>query len=289
MDRQIWINGSTLPMADARIDVQDRGFQFADGVYEVVRVYSGRLFTLAEHLNRLKNSSEAIGITLPMSLSTLAIEIRKFIDRERLHEGMIYLQVSRGVCERNHVYPADLQPTLLFYATPLEPLGPIGSGRGLRLLPVPDERWRKCWIKSIALLANILAKNEAVAGGFDEAVFIDDGRVMEGSSTNFFAVINGQLVTPPTGPKILPGITRQVLIDIARMMGEPIIERPISETEVATASEIFMTSSTKELMWVSHWGQQPISESAGPVTRKMHESFRQWVRKDIGLELATAV
>lgn len=289
MQRQIWLNGDILPFNDARIDVQDRGYQFADGVYEVVRVYSGRAFTLAEHLERLKNSADAIGITLPMSAASLAVEIRKFIDRERLHEGMIYLQVSRGVCERNHVFPADLQPTLLFYATPLEPLGPIGSGRGFRLLPVADERWRRCYIKSIALLANILAKNEAVAGGFDEAVFIEDGRVMEGSSTNFFAVIDGHLVTPPKGPKILPGITRQVLIDLACTLGEPIIERPVVETEVDTASEMFMTSSTKELMWVSHWGQREIATAAGPITQRMHEAFRHWVKKDVGLELATAV
>ncbi len=288
MNRQIWINGNILPMSEARIDVQDRGYQFADGVYEVVRIYSGRAFTLAEHLNRLKNSADAIGITLPMSPSSLAIEIRKFIDRERLHEGMVYLQVSRGVAERNHIYAPDIQPVMLFYGTPLDPLGPIGSGRGLRLLPVVDERWRKCYIKSIALLANILAKNEAVATGFDEAVFIDEGKVMEGSSTNFFAVIDGVLATPPKGPKILPGITRQVLLDVAPSIGQAIIERPISAAEVATASEIFMTSSTKELMWASHWGQQQIADSAGPVTRRMHEAFRQWVKKDIGLELAAA-
>jgi len=283
MGQWIWINGSVQPMADARIDVQDRGFQFADGVYEVVRTYQGRTFTLAEHLNRLAKSADALGIPLPLTTAALAGEIRKFIAKEGLHEGMVYIQLSRGVAERNHVYPVDMHPTLLFYGTPLSELPPIGGGQGMKVLPVPDERWRKCWIKSIALLANILAKNEAVAIGYDEAVFIDDGRVTEGASTNFFAVIDGIVVTAPNGPKILPGITRQILLDIAPSIGEAIIERPIMESEIANASEMFLTSSTRELMWISHWGNRHVSTECGPVTRKLHAAFRDYVRKDTGL------
>jgi len=289
MGQWIWINGSIMPMGDARIDVQDRGFQFADGVYEVVRVYQGRCFTLAEHLDRLSKSAEAVGISLPISTSALAEQIRKFVVLESLHEGMIYLQLTRGVAERNHVYPADIKPTLLFYASLLDPLPPVGGGAGFKLLPVPDERWRKCWIKSIALLANILAKNQAAAAGYDEAIFIDDGRCTEGASTNFFAVIDGIVATAPKGPKILPGITRQVLIDVARTAGVSIIERPILESEIASATELFITSSTREVMWVSHWGEREVSKSAGPITRKLHEAFRDWVRKDTGLENPHAI
>ncbi len=283
MSQSIWINGSVIPRSEARIEICDRGFQFADGVYEVVRIYNGRAFTLAEHLDRLAKSAGAIGIALPLPPAALAGEIRKFIAKEQLQVGMIYIQLTRGVMERNHIYPAGLQPTLLFYGAPLEELPPVGGGAGMKLLPVPDERWRKCWIKSIALLANILAKNQAVAAGYDEAIFIDDGRVTEGAATNFFAVIDGVAVTAPHGPKILPGITRQVLLDVSKNAGVQIIERPIAEGEIARASELFLTSSTREVMWVSHWGEREITSSAGPITNKLHEAFREWVRKDTGL------
>jgi len=283
MSQWIWINGDVIPMADARIDVQDRGFQFADGVYEVIRIYQGRTFTLAEHLNRLESSAEAISIPLPISTAALAGEITKLVEKEQLHEGMIYLQLTRGVAKRDHVYGKDIKPTLLFHGTPLDKLPAIGAGAGMKVLPVPDERWRKCWIKSIALLPNILAKNQAVAAGFDEAVFVEDGRVKEGASTNFFAVIDGVVVTAPKGPKILPGITRQILIDLARQIGVSLIERPILEEEITKATELFLTSSTRELMWVSHYGPLQIADRCGPITRQLHEAFRAWVRKDIGL------
>ena len=271
----IWINGEIVPKRDARIAVDDRGFQFADGVYEVVRVYNGRPFTLAEHLRRLERSANAVNIGLPLAVSQLQQEISDFVQKQLPKDGMIYLQLTRGAAERNHVIPKGLKPTLLFYATPLEPLPAIGAGPGLSVTPVPDERWKRCNIKSIALLPNILAKNAAIAAGFDDAIFIDDGLVMEASAANFFAVIGGQVGTPPNGPKILPGITRDKLIELN--LG--VVERPIRETELASATEMFLTSSTKELMWVSRWGDRKIGDVCGPQTRRLHEAYRAMVAR----------
>src|SRR5258708_8398073 len=165
-DEKIWINGEIIPMADARIGVEDRGFQFADGVYEVIRIYNGKTFTLAEHLARLTRSAEAIRIGLPISTGSLADEIRKLIAASAVREGMVYLQLTRGVCQRNHLIPAECKPTLLFYARPLPPPTIPGQGEGVKLLALPDERWKRCWIKSIALLPNVLAKSQAVAEGY---------------------------------------------------------------------------------------------------------------------------
>jgi D-alanine transaminase len=271
----IWINGEIVPNREARIAVDDRGYQFADGVYEVVRVYNGRPFTLAEHLNRLERSAGAVNIGLPLAVSQLEAEIGEFIHKQLHGDGMIYVQLTRGVAERNHVIPKGIKPTLLFYAMPMEPMPVIGSGPGLSIMPLPDERWKRCNIKSIALLPNILAKNQAIAAGFDDAVFIDDGYVTEASAANFFAVIDGIMVTPPNGPKILPGITRDKLLELN--LG--LVERPIRESELANATEIFLTSSTKELMWVSRYGDRKISDTCGPQTRRLHEAYRALVAR----------
>jgi D-alanine transaminase len=157
----IWLNGETIPMADARLGVEDRGFQFADGVYEVIRLYGGKPFTLAEHLERLRKSAGGIQLPMPLAPDALAAEVRKFIPRTGVGDGMIYLQLTRGVCPRNHLFPETCKPTLLFYARPLPPVPPPGTAEGAKLWSVADERWRRCWVKSIALLPNVLAKNAA--------------------------------------------------------------------------------------------------------------------------------
>src|SRR5206468_2811791 len=171
MNELIWINGSVMPLADARVGVEDRGYQFADGVYEVVRLYDGRPFTLREHLDRLDRSAAGIKLRPPLDREALAKEILRFIPRTGVREGMIYLQLTRGCSARNHVFPRDCPPTLLFYARTLPPVPAPGAGAGATLHTVADERWKRCWIKSIALLPNVLAKNEAVAAGAGDAAF----------------------------------------------------------------------------------------------------------------------
>src|SRR6266571_2967928 len=252
MSEMIWLNGEVLPLAEAQIGVEDRGFQFADGVYEVVRIYNGRPFTLSEHLDRLARSCEGIRLSSPLSKAELTREILRFVEKSPVRDGMIYLQITRGVAPRNHVF-ADSKPTVLFYVRPLPAVAAAGSGAGLKLISQNDERWQRCWIKSIALLPNVLAKNAAVAAGCDEAVFVEKGIVTECSASNFFAVAGGKALTHPVGPKVLSGITRLVLMDLCKQLDIPFVERGISEAECVGADEVFITSTTREIGWVARW------------------------------------
>src|SRR5688572_4529412 len=283
MNELIWINGEVMPLADATVSVEDRGFQFADGVYEVSRVYNGRCFALRPHVDRLERSAQGIKLALPVTKDQLCDAIEALVEQSNLIDGMVYVQLTRGVCARNHVFPAaqSCTPTLLFYTRKLPPLGPVGSGEGVGLVTVPDVRWRMCWIKAIALLANVLAKNEAAAAGAEEAVFVEDGYVSECSTSNLFFVTGGKLVTHPLGPKVLPGITRDYLLACARDLNVPVEERAVREDEAVRAEEIFITSTTREISWVSRWNNQRVGgERCGPVTERLHRALRERVAQE---------
>ena len=269
-------------MADARIGVEDRGYQFADGVYEMMRLYNRKPFALQPHLDRLAKSAAGIRLPLPMPIEKIGEEIIKFIPRAPKEEGSIYLQLTRGVASpRNHAIPKSPSSTLLFYhrAQPLPP-GP-GDGEGVKLLAMPDERWKRCWIKSIALIANVLAKSEAMEKGYDEAAFVEKGIVSECSTSNLFAVVNGRLITHPCGAKILPGITRQIVLECATQLNIPAEERPLREEEVQRADELFITSTTRELHWVARWNDRYIGQGkCGAMTIKLHRAFQERVRAE---------
>jgi D-alanine transaminase len=274
----IWLNGEIIPMSEARLGVEDRGFQFADGVYEVLRLYNAKPFAQAAHLARLEQSARGIQLALPIDIPALAGELSKLTAASGVRDGMIYMQLTRGQAPRNHVFPADTQRTLLFYARPLPPIPGPGVGLGVKLRAVKDERWHRCWIKAIALLPNVLAKNEAVASGADEAVFVDNGIVSECAASNLFAVIDGALVTHPVGSRVLPGITRAVLLECARSLDIPLQERPLGEKETIAADELFITSTTREISWVGMWNEQTIGTGVcGPITRALHEALRDRV------------
>ncbi|HLL88561.1 MAG TPA: aminotransferase class IV [Tepidisphaeraceae bacterium] len=283
MTEWIWINGQTMPLAEATLSVEDRGYQFADGVYEVIRFYRGQPFTLAEHLDRLVRSAAGIDLSLDTPVDALAGEVRKLVARSGLADGMVYLQLTRGVAPRNHLFPADgVKPTLLFYCRALPPVAPAGRGAMVKLMPVADERWRRCWVKTIALLPNVLAKNAAAKQGYDEAAFVENNVVTECSASNLFAVIGGTVVTHPVGPKVLPGITREVLRQLAPRVGVTFEERPLTEAEVLTADELFITSTTREISPVSHWGERQIGAgTCGPVTTRLHAAYQLAVEKAI--------
>jgi D-alanine transaminase len=281
----IWLNGEIMPMADARLGIEDRGFQFADGVYEVIRLYGGRPFALTAHLQRLWNSAVDIQLTPPLTFDALAVEIQKLIDKVDANEATIYLQLTRGASPRNHLFPEVIEPTLLFYIRRANRIPAPGEGEGTKLLSVPDERWKRCWIKAIALLPNVLAKNAAVAAGADEAAFIDKGLVTECSTSNLFAVIGGKLVTHPIGTKVLPGITRAVLLEVAEEIGIEVDERAIGEDEAAWAQELFITSTTREISWVSRWNDIYIGKGrCGPVTMKLHRALRERIARGLAVE-----
>jgi D-alanine transaminase len=276
----IWFNGNVTPLAEATASIEDRGFQFADGVYEVIRVYGGKTFTLQEHLERLERSAKDILITLPMSVSELAGEVRSLVAKSGMREGMIYLQISRGVAPRDHRFPKNIAPTLLFYNRDLPEVPEPGTAPGVKLISMADERWKRCWIKAIALLPNVLAKNAALVAGGDEALFVDNGLISECSTSNFYIISKGKLITHPVGPKVLPGITRQVLLPIAREMGIAVEERPVTVDEVRAADEIFITSTTREVGWVvSVDGKTVGTGKCGPITLKLHRALQEKVRR----------
>jgi D-alanine transaminase len=211
----------------------------------------------------------------------LAAEIQRFIPRAGVRDGMIYLQATRGCAPRNHLFPTHCQPTLLFYARPLQPVPAPGQGEGAKLHTVSDERWKRCWVKSIALLPNVLAKNDAVAAGADEAVFLEDGVVTECSASNLFIVRGGKCLTHPVGPKVLPGITRLVLFQVAKQLGIEFIERPVTFEEAKSADEVFITSTTREISWVSTWDGRTVGKGrCGPLTLRLHQALRERVVRD---------
>ena len=286
MNELIWINGDVMPLSEARVGVEDRGFQFADGVYEVIRLYGGRPFTLREHLERLERSAAGIRMDLGTDAQSLASEVLRFVPRTPVRDGMIYLQATRGSSPRNHVFPKHCPPTILFYARHLAALPGPGEGDGARLHSVPDERWKRCWVKSIALLPNVLAKNEAVSAGADEAAFVDDdprlGKIVnECSASNLFVVLGGKVVTHPVGPKVLPGVTRLVLGQVAKQAGVDFVERPVRFEEAVRADEVFITSTTREISWVGHWDNRVVGNGrCGPVTLKLHQALRERIARE---------
>jgi len=285
MDDWVWINGDVVRMSEAKVGIEDRGFQFADGVYEVIRLYGGRPFRLTDHLDRLGRSAAGILVEPPLSGHAIAEEIHRLLEKSGVGDGMVYLQLTRGPAPRNHLFPTaqKTHPTLLFYARALAAAPPPGRAPGIRLLSVDDFRWKRCWIKSIALLPNILAKNAAVDAGADEAVFVDNGLVTECAASNFFAVIGQTVTAHPAGAKVLPGITWAVLREAAQEAGIAWDERPLTESEAMAADEAFITSTTREVSWVSVWNGKPWgSGQCGPVTRRLHEAFVRIVRREIG-------
>jgi D-alanine transaminase len=281
MSEWAWINGEIVPLAEARVGVEDRGFQFADGVYEVVRLYNGRPFTLGRHLARLGQSCAGIDMAMPLGADALASVAHKLCARSQVREGMLYLQVTRGCCARNHLFPKATAATVVAYVRALPPAPIPGEGEGVKLLAVPDERWKRCWVKSIALLPNVLARNKAAAAGADEAVFVESGIVTECASSNLFAVIGGKLVTHPLGSKVLPGVTRAVLLEAASELGIEVDERPLREEEAVRASELFVTSTTREVSWVARWNDRYIGQGrCGPVTLRVHRALQQRARRE---------
>jgi D-alanine transaminase len=280
MTEWIWINGRIMPLADAHVSVEDRGFQFADGVYEVIRLYNGKPFTLDLHLQRLQKSAVALELRVPMDALALTEEIGRLLSRASIREGMIYLQLTRGAARRAHAF-GESKPTLLFYARALEPVSEPGTGEGVKLITVADERWKRCWIKSIALLPNVLAKNHAVAAGADEAVFIENDLVSECSASNIFLVSGQRLITPPVGSKVLPGITRAVLLELAPGLSLQVDERAFHEEDARRADELFITSTTREISWVARWNDRYIGQGrCGTATRNLHARLREKILRE---------
>lgn len=268
-----YVNGEFLPLERAFVHVEDRGFQFADAVYEVVRTYGGRPFAVEEHLDRLFRSLTAVDIRHDFTTKQLAGVIHEAIQRASFPEAIVYLQISRGQARRHRGFPADATPTLVLTVRALESSAKLRE-TGVRVITVPDTRWSRCDIKSVALLANVLAYNAARQAGAHDAIFVEsDGSVNEATAGNIFVVTNGVLRTPPKGPRILPGVTRDKLLRVA---GVPVAEERIQLDELFSASEIFLSSTTAEVVPVIAVDGKTIGAGTpGPVGARVYEAFVQ--------------
>ena len=268
----LYLNGAYLPIDDGRVSVEDRGFQFGYGVYEVVRVYRGRAFRLERHLKRLKESLDGVRIAMPESLEGIAAVCRTLIGKGP-PEAQIYLQVTRGAAPRSHAFPGAIKPTFLAY---IREAKRFPDERTFSLVSVPDVRWARCNLKTICLLPNILARQQAVEAGADEGLFVrEDGTVTEGTSSNAFLIRDGRLVTHPATPRILDGVTRQAVLEVAAARGVGIDLRSFSLDEARTADEFFMTGTLTEVMPAVSLDGAPLgSGRPGPVTLGIREAFR---------------
>ena len=260
MPRQAYVNGRYLPHARAAVHIEDRGYQFADGVYEVVPVYKGILVDEDPHLDRLERSLTELRIAMPMPRAAIKLVSRELMRRNDLTYGFLYMQVSRGVAPREHKFPEGAKPALVMTTRQTKPLGEKMLSEGLKVITVPDIRWGRCDIKSTSLLPNVLAKQQAVEAGAFEAWQIDaQGRVTEGSSTNAWIVsAEGTVVTRDASHAILNGITRLALLEIIREEGYGLEERPFTLEEARGAREAFLTSSTSFLLPVTAIDGAPV-------------------------------
>lgn len=268
----VYLNGEFLPLHEAKVSVMDRGFLFGDGVYEVIPVYGGKPLRLPEHLTRLANSLAAIRMQPPLAAADWSSIFGRLIQGS--YDQSIYLQVTRGVApKRDHAIPADVAPTVFAMCTPIAPL-PI---EGIRAVTVNDIRWLRCDIKAITLLANVLLKQDALDAGATEAVLVRDGFAVEGAASNLFALIDGTLVTPPKGRELLPGVTRDLVLELALENGVAAAERPITAAELKTAREIWLTSSTREIMPVIELDGVPVGTGApGTLWEEVHGYYRTY-------------
>jgi D-alanine transaminase len=251
MSRIAYVAGQYLPHGAAAVHIEDRGFQFADGVYEVIAVGGGHLVDQERHLQRLHCSLAELRIAPPMTDSALKIVIREVIRRNRVQNGIVYLQATRGAAPREHAFPKSAKPTLVVTATgrPRSP-DPRLARDGVAVITIPDIRWQRCDIKSVALVANVLGKQQARAAGAWEAWQVDrDGFVTEGTSTNAWIVTgDGAVVTRAADHTILSGVTRLAILDLLRREGCRLVERPFTVAEAKAAREAFLTSTTAELL-----------------------------------------
>ncbi len=280
MSRIAYVNGRYLAQHVATVHIEDRGYQFSDGVYEVCEVKGGCIIDQRRHLARLKRSLDELHMVMPMSEAALAIVMRECMRRNRVHDGIIYLQITRGVARRDHAFPPPgTPPSVIVTARNLDVAGNERmAAEGIAVITVPDNRWGRVDIKSISLLPNVLAKQAARERNAKEAWFVDaGGRVTEGSSSNAWIVtMGGKVVTRPADNGILRGITRSVLVDVIRAQGLELEERPFTVEEAYGAREAFLTSASQIVMPVVRIDERPVGNGApGSVASALRAEFHR--------------
>ena len=279
----VYLNGQFLPLAEAGISPLDRGFLYGDGVYELIPVYSRRAFRLDEHLTRLQATLDGIKLANPLDLAGWQAVIEQLVASAPWDDQSIYLQVTRGADDkRDHAFPpASVAPTAFAFSSPLVTTPAAVRASGVAAITVPDERWANCNLKVVSLLANILARQQAVEAGCAEALLIRDGYLKEGAASNIFVVRDGILLAPPKTRFMLPGITYDVVLEIAECRGQPLEIREIHENELRAADEVWMTSSTKEILAITTLDGQAVGRGdaagkPGPYGERMWQWYQDF-------------
>jgi len=272
----VYLNGQFIPIDQASVSVLDRGFLFGDGVYEVIPAYGGHLFRLQAHLQRLQNSLDGIHLDNPLSKQQWTDALNNVLQKNSGEDQSVYLQVSRGVApKRDHVFPDEIHPTVFIMSNELKSASREELQQGVTAITLDDIRWHACHIKSTALLANILLRQQAKEEGAVEAILIREGMATEGAASNIFIVSKGVLITPPKSHLLLPGITRDLVLELARENNIACEERDISEEELRDASEIWMTSSTKEVVPIVELDGKPVGNGQyGPIWDNMIDIYQ---------------
>jgi D-alanine transaminase len=283
---QVYLNGAFLPKDEARIPVDDRGFLFGDGVYEVTPFYGGVPFRLSRHLDRMRRGLAALQIGLEVErLEPLHGELLARNGLQRAEMAIVYLQVTRGAAPRTHHFPDPAPaPTVYAYARAFQRPTPEEWEKGYGAITVPDLRWARADLKTVQLLPNVLAQQAARAAGVADALLVRDGLALEGAHNNLFVVFGDRVATHPLSNQVLPGITREAVLDAARDRGVPVEERPIPLAELEDATELFFTGTTTEVRPTVQLDGRPVGDGrVGPVTRALQEGFLERVARECGV------
>ncbi|MFK5984137.1 MAG: D-amino-acid transaminase [Pseudomonadota bacterium] len=274
----IYLNGEYLDICEAKVSVLDRGFIFGDGVYEVIPAYAGNLFRFEEHIQRLFNSLSAIRLKINISLSQWQEIIQQLLHKNGSGDWSIYLHITRGVAKRDHGFPdEDVKPTIFIMCNPMYPQSARVKEEGIKAVTLVDNRWLNCHIKAISLLPNILLRQQAMDAGTHEAILIRDGLATEGAASNLFIVKDDTLYTPPKSNHLLPGITRDLIVELAKKNSINMIEQDITKEQLQTADEIWLTSSTKEIMSVTELDEQAVGNGKpGKLQQQMMALYNQY-------------
>jgi len=276
----VFLNGKFLPSGEARVSVLDRGFIFGDGVYELVPVYSRVPFRLREHLERLERSLGAVSIRNPHTREQWREHIFKLIDAQPFDDQAVYLQVTRGVAKRDHAFPKNVEPTVFMMANPLVNPPAEQVERGGAAVSAPDYRWQRCDIKSTSLIGNVMLRQLSAEAGAAETILFRDGQLTEASASNVFIVKGGVIQSPPKSSLILPGITYDVVVELAREHQMPLEFRSIAEKEVRAADEIWITSSSREVFAIVSLDGAKIGDGRpGPVFKRMYRLYQEFKQK----------
>ena len=274
-DQIVLLNGEFIPLGEAKVSVLDRGFIFGDGVYELIPVYAGEPFRMPHHLARLQRSLDGIGLANPHTDAQWEALVRGLIGRQPFANQGVYFQVTRGVAKRDHAFPKDAVPTVFMMSNPLATPSREVVEQGVAVVTADDNRWHRCDLKTISLMGNVLMRQLAADHNAVETVMFRDGFLTEASASNVLVVIDGTIVVPPKDHLILPGITYDATIEFARAAGIPLTMRPVPREEAMSANEMWLSSSTKEVIAITTVDGKPFAGGRpGPVFRRMWDVFQ---------------